>query len=66
MAWAATLLVYTEELQAYDEGRHEQEPKEPLPTQTNKQNLNPPYLPKQKLDNLPPYKEKDKMPPMER
>jgi hypothetical protein len=66
MAWATTLRAHTDVLQAYEEGLHEQELEEPLPIQTDKQSPNPSSLPKNKLDNPPPGKGKDKMPPMER
>jgi hypothetical protein len=70
MAWATTLLVHTDVLQTYGEGLKEQEPEDPPPKQTDKQNLAenpiPPNLPKSKLDNMPPNNGKDKMPPMER
>ena len=66
MVWATSMLTHTDVLQAYEEGIKEQEPEESLLTQTNKQSSNPPNLAKNKLDNLPTCKRKDKMPPMER
>jgi len=70
MAWVTTLLAHIDVFWAYEEGMQEQEPEEPLPTQTNKQshdeNTMSPNSPYIKLDNLPLNNAKDKMPPTER
>jgi hypothetical protein len=66
MAWATTLLAHIDVLQAYEEGLQEQELEELLPTQIDKQSPIPQNLPKNKQDNVPQGKGKDKMPPIER
>ena len=62
------MLAHTNVLEAYEEGLQEQEP-EPLPTHPYKQkqgaNSIPLNSPKSKIDNLPPNKGKEKMPPLE-
>ena len=63
MVWAVTLLAHTDILQAYEEGLQEQELEELLLTRTDKQSPIPPNSPKKnKQDNHPPGKEKEKMP----
>jgi len=60
------MLTDTDVIQAYEEGLQGQELEEPPPTHTDKQNPDPPKLPKTKADNQTTSKGRHNMPPMER